>query len=83
MTQGSQQRERVERRGPLSHRLGPETTPVLKMVLGPFPARAQLVPAPTPHSPVWAGGLPFTTLPPQDRSRPWALGCGCTRAEEM
>lgn len=61
MTQGSQVGEEVEQRGPLLCRLGPETTPVLKMVLDPFPARVGPVPHPYPQlTRVGAGHLPFT-----------------------
>lgn len=76
MTQGSRQREGVEGRCPLLRRLGPETTPVLKMVLGPFPARAQLVPASTPHSAVGAGHLPFTQHSHLRKGKPWTFRGG-------
>lgn len=76
VTQGSRQREGVEGRGPLLRRLGPETTPVLKMVLGPFPARAWLVPASTPHSAVGAGRLPFTQHSHLRKGKPWTFRGG-------
>lgn len=48
------------KRSPLSHRLGPTTTPFLKMVLDSVPSRAGLVPAPNTCSPVGARRLSFT-----------------------
>lgn len=61
MTQGLQWQDEVERRGWLSHRLGPETTLVLKMALDPFLARSGAVPHPYAQlSRVGPGHLPLT-----------------------
>lgn len=53
--------------------LGPETIPVVKMVLQSIPAIAGLVPVPNPYSPVGVGCLPFTSHSHLRTGRPWPL----------
>lgn len=69
MTQGSER----QGGGGVEAWLGPETIPVLKMVLHPFPAITGLVPTLTPYSPVGVVYLPFISHSHLRTGKPWPL----------
>lgn len=74
MTQGSQWQEEVELRGPLSCRLGPETTLVLKMALDPFPTGASQSHSPKSSSPGWGQSVSLLlNIPTPGQVQPQAL----------